>query len=118
MDESRRVILRGVAAFGVSCVAAKALSLQGAIAATEVPSNESPVIDEQPPETATFMIGVPASIPYGRGHHPNADRLRAGLEVLPQGFSTSLVGDQIMLHWDGVGTIGTYQVRAFLDDGK
>ena len=118
MDESRRVILRGVAAFGGSCVVVKTLFLQGAIAATEVPSNQNPVIDEQPPETATFMIGVPASIPYGRGHHPNSDPLTAGLDVLPQGFTISLMGDRVMLHWDGVGKAGTYQVRAFLDDGK
>jgi len=118
MDESRRVFVRGVVAIGGSYAVAKALLLQGAVPVAEASSSQNPVIDEQPPETATFKIGVPASIPYGRGHHPNFDPLTAGLEVLPQGFTISLVGDQIVLHWDGGGIAGTYQVRAFLDDGN
>jgi hypothetical protein len=116
MDKSRRAVLKGVAALGGSCVVARTLFLQGALA-TEA-TQPGPLIDEQPPAIATFAIGVPASIPYGRGHHPGGDPLTAGLEVLPLGFTASLVGEQIMLHWDGVGAVGTYQVRAFLDDGK
>lgn len=112
MDPSRRAFVIGVAAISGSCIAAKPLVL-GA-----TPSNYGPVFDEQPPTTATFTIGVPVSIPYGKARHPNTHALTAGLQVLPPGFTTSLVGGQIMLHWDGAGSVGTYQVRAFLDDGK
>jgi hypothetical protein len=118
MDESRRAFVRGVVAIGGGYAVARTLLVQGAVSATEIASNQAPVIDEQPPATATFTIGAPASVPYGRGHHPNPHPLTAGLEALPPGFTVSLVGDQIMLHWDGMGRVGTYQVRAFLDDGR
>jgi hypothetical protein len=115
MDPSRRAFVISVAAIGGSCAAAKPLALA---ATTEIPSNPGPVFDEQPPTTSTFTIGVPVSILYGKARHPNAHALAVGLESLPLGFTTTLVAGQIMLHWDGAGSVGTYQVRAFLDDGN
>jgi hypothetical protein len=76
----------------------------------------APVFDQQPPRATTFEIGVPASIPYGKGHHPDGRALTAGLDALPAGFSVSLIGDEIILHWDGQGVPGLFEVRAFLDD--
>jgi hypothetical protein len=114
MNPSRRAFVVRVAAIGGSCIAAK----PRALGATEIPPYHGPIFDEQPPATATFTIGVPVSIPYGKVHHSNAHALGVGLEALPPGFTTSLVAGQIMLHWDGAGSVGTYQVRAVLDDGK
>jgi len=118
MEESRRVFVRGVAAIGGSYIAAKTVLLRAAIAGTGILPDQGPVIDEQPPASVTFTIGVPASIPYGRAHHPGSTPLTVSLAALPEGITISMVGDRIMLHWNGVGTPGTYQVRALLDDGK
>jgi hypothetical protein len=64
------------------------------------------------------MVGTPASVPYGNVSDPDGDPLLVALEPLVQGFSVSLVDNQIMLHWDGVGMAGTYQVQVSADDGK
>jgi hypothetical protein len=116
MDKSRRAFVRDVAAIGAGIAASRAIVAPAAVLDGDAASRRAPIFDEQPPPAVTFTVGVPASIPYGRGHHPDASPLAAGLDVLPPGFTLTLAGDQLMLHWDGRGAPGTFQVRAFLDD--
>jgi len=97
---------------------AKTYSIAGTITVTEVPANQPPVFSTQPPSTISFMVGTPATVPYGNVSDPDGDPLTVALEPVVQGFSLTYSGNQIMLVWDGTGTAGSYAVQVSADDGK
>lgn len=115
MEHSRRTFVRRMTLVGAGIAASS--SVLARAASCSPTTRQGAVFVEQPPAELAFELGVPASVPYGRAHHPDGRPLAAGLDALPPGFSITLAGDQIMLHWDGRGETGTYHVRAFLDDG-
>ena len=97
---------------------AKTFSIAGTITVTEVAANMPPVFSTQPPSNVSFLVGTPASIPYGNVSDPDNDPLTVALEPIVQGFTVSLNGNQIMLNWDGNGVAGNYSVQVSADDGK
>ena len=117
MDASRRAFVQRVAMVGAGIAASGNALVQAATCDAAGASRHGAIFDEQPPAALTFTVGVPASVPYGKGHHPDGRALAAGLDALPAGFTITLAGDQIWLHWDGRGEAGVFHVRAFLDDG-
>jgi len=80
--------------------------------------NLAPIIDEQPPALSKFLVGKPASIPFGKTHDPDGDPLTIALIPLVQGLAVALSGNQITMNWDGKGIPGEYRIQVEVDDGK